>query len=154
MSERLDAETIVDGRYRILGRLGAGRSCLLYNLKGDPPNAYLFAASVSPEWRSRGIGKAIRAHTERVACSRGMYHIYSHTAKDNPRAAAWQERIGYRRVSEETIHWEEVDGRNVEFLCWRFERTFTPPTSYRVRRWIRTGVSKLRRRLGVWRRRF
>ena len=126
-----------------------GRSCLLYNFKGDPPNAYLFAASVSPEWRSRGIGSAMRAHTERVACSRGMYHLYSHTAKDNPRAAAWQERMGYRRVSEETIHWEEVDGRNVEFLCWRFERTFTPPTSYRVRRWARIKLSKW---LGGWRR--
>jgi hypothetical protein len=58
--------------------------------------------------------------------------------------------MGYRRVGEETIHWEEVDGRNVEFLCWKFERTFTPPTSYRIRRWIRTRVSKLRRRLLVF----
>jgi ribosomal protein S18 acetylase RimI-like enzyme len=130
------------------------RSCLLYNYKSDPPNAYLFAASVSPEWRSRGIGSALRAHTERLARSRGMYHIYSHSAKDNPRAAAWQERMGYRRVGEETIRWEEVDGRNVESLCWKFERTFTPPTSYRIRRWARIKVSNFRRRLGEWQRRF
>ena len=128
-----------------------GRSCLLFNYKGDPPNAYFFAASVSAEWRSRGIGSSLRAHTERVACSRGMYHISSHTSKDNPRAAAWQERMGYRRVGEESIQWEEVDGRKVESLCWKFERTFPPPTSYRLRRWIRIRVSEFRRRLGVWR---
>ena len=131
-----------------------GRSCLLYNYEGDPPSAYVFAASVSAEWRSRGVGSALRAYNERLACSRGMYHISSHTATDNPRAAAWQERMGYRRVGEETIHWKEIDGRNVEFRCWRFERTFTPPTSYRVRRWVGAKVSKWRRSLGALRPRF
>lgn len=130
-----------------------GRSCLLYNLKGDPPNGYMFASSVSVEWRSRGIGSALIAHNERVARSLGMYHLSSHTAKDNPRAAAWRERMGYRRVGEETVQWEEVDGRHVEHLCWKFERTFTPPTSHRIRQWVRTNVSKWRRWLAVFRRR-
>lgn len=129
--------------------VAVGRSCLLYNSKGDPPNAYAFATSVLAEWRSRGIGSALVAHNERVARSRGMYHLSSHTGKDNPRAAAWRERMGYRRVCEETIRWEDVDGRNVESVCWRFERTFTPPTSYRIRRWFRIRIAKFRRRLGV-----
>ena len=91
--------------------VAVGRSCLLYNDNGDPPSGYAFATTVSAEWRSRGIGSALVAHNERVAHSRGLYHLFSHTAKDNPRAAAWRERMGYRRVGEETIHWQEVDGR-------------------------------------------
>lgn len=134
--------------------VAVGRSCLLYNSEGDPPNAYAFATSVSAEWRSRGIGSALVAHNERVARTRGMYHLSSHTGTDNPRAAAWWERIGYRRVGEETIRWEEVDGRQVECLCWKFERAFPAPTSYRLRRWIRVRASKLRRRLHAWRQRF
>ena len=129
--------------------VAVGRSCLLYNPKGDPPNAYAFASTVSAEWRSRGVGSALVAYHERVARSRGMYHFSSHTAKDNPRAAAWRERMGYRRVGEEMIHWEEIDGRQMEILCWKFERAFTPPTSYRIRRWMGSGLTKLRRRLAV-----
>ena len=132
--------------------VAVGRSCLLYNFKSDPPSAYSFATSVSAEWQSRGIGSALIAHNERVAQSRGMYHLYSHTAKDNPRAAAWKDHMGYRRVREETIHYEEIDGRQVEFLCWRFERTLTPPPLYPIRRWVRSNASKLRRRLMMFRR--
>lgn len=125
--------------------VAVGRSCLLYNYAGDPPGAYAFASSVSAEWRSRGIGSALVAHNERVALSRGMYHLSSHTGKNNPRAAAWRERMGYRRVREEIIQWEEPDGRHVESLCWRFERTFTPSAWHRIRHWVRIGVSKWRR---------
>ena len=132
--------------------VAAGRSCLLYNYMGDPPNAYSFASTVTPAWRSRGIGSALIAHNERVARSRGMYHIYGHTGKHNPRAASWRERMGYRRVREETINWIEADGRRVESLSWRFERTFTTPTSYRIRQWVRKRVSRLRRRIGAFRR--
>ena len=127
--------------------VAVGRSCLLYNFKGDPPNAYIFASSVAAEWQSRGIGSALSAHNERVARSRGLYHISAHSGKHNPRAAAWRERMGYRRVGEETIRWEEADGRQVESLCWKFERTFTAPASYRIRRWVLKRVSKWRRRL-------
>ena len=134
--------------------VAVGRSCLLYNDNGDPPSGYAFATTVSAEWRSRGIGSALVAHNERVAHSRGLYHLFSHTAKDNPRAAAWRERMGYRRVGEETIHWQEVDGRRVESSCWKFERVFTPRTSYRIRRWMRIRLTKLRQRLGVWRLQF
>ncbi|MEO8576505.1 MAG: GNAT family N-acetyltransferase [Gemmatimonadales bacterium] len=123
-----------------------GRSCLLYNFKGDPPNAYSFASTVSPECQSRGIGSFLVSHNERVARSRGMYHIAAHAAKENPRSAAWREKMGYRRMGEETIHWEGADGHH-ESVSWRFERAFTPPASYRIRRWIRTRMSKVRRKL-------
>lgn len=126
-----------------------GRSCLLLNSRSDPPKAYTLASSVAAEWRSRGIGTALIAHNERVAHSRGMYHLSSHTRKDNPRAAAWRERMGYRCVGEETIHWEDVDGRHVESLCWKFERTFTPPALHRIRQWFRISLSKWRRWLVV-----
>ena len=126
-----------------------GRSCLMYNYLGDPPNAYSFASSVSPQWRSRGIGSALIAYLEHEARSRGMYYISAHTAKTNPRAASWRERMGYRRVGEETIHWTEADGRRIESLSWKFERSFRPPSSYRIRKWVRTRVRRLRRRVAA-----
>ncbi len=124
-----------------------GRSSLLYNLKGDPPNAYSFASTVSEEWRSHGIGSALVEYLEGVARSRGMYLIVAHAAHDNPRSALWREQMGYRRIGEETISWDEPDGRHIETVSWRFERTFTPPASYRFRRWVTKRVSRLRRRL-------
>src|SRR6185503_9334321 len=88
--------------------VAVGRTCLLYNFKSDPPSGYSFASSVSAEWRSRGVGSALIGHIERVALSRGLYHLSSHSTKTNPRAAAWRESMGYRRVGEETIHWDEA----------------------------------------------
>jgi GNAT superfamily N-acetyltransferase len=132
--------------------VAVGRSCLMYNYMGDPPNAYSFASSVSPQWRSRGIGTAMIEHVEREARARGMYRITAHTATTNPRAAKWRERMGYRRVCEENIHWTEADGRRVDSLSWKFERSFPAPASYRFKRWVRRRVSSLRRRIGGFRR--
>jgi GNAT superfamily N-acetyltransferase len=120
-----------------------GRSCLMYNHMGDPPNAYSFASSVHAEWRSRGIGTAIMEHNERIARSRGLYLVTAHTAIDNPRARTWRERMGYRCTGEETINWTEPDGTRIDQVSWKFERTFGTPISYRIRKWIR----RARRRL-------
>ena len=120
-----------------------GRSCLQYNSMSDPPSAYMFGTSVAADWRSKGIGSALIAHNERVACSRGMYHLSSHTAMHNSGAAAWRERMGYRRVREETIHWDEPDGRHLESHCWRFERTLTPSISQRLMNSMTMSFSKL-----------
>jgi GNAT superfamily N-acetyltransferase len=123
-----------------------GRSCLQYHFKADPPNAYSFATSVFPAWQSRGIGSFLVAHNEEVARSRGMYRISAHSGKDNPRSAAWREKMGYQLVAEETIYWDDAGGHH-ELPSWKFEHTFTPPLSYRVRRWVRKKMSKWRRRL-------
>ena len=129
--------------------VAVGRSCLLYNFKGDPPNAYSFASSVSAEWQSRGIGSFLVAHNESVARSRGMYRIDAHAEKHNTRSAAWRKKMGYRLVGEETIHWDEADGHH-EAVSWKFEHSFTPPLSYRMRRWVRKKESHWRRRLGAF----
>jgi GNAT superfamily N-acetyltransferase len=104
-----------------------GRGCLLYHHASDPPGAYMFASTVRREWRSRGIGTALIAHNEQVARSQGLYHIYSRTGTNNPRAASWRESMGYRRAGEEHVRWEEFDGRQVEAHVWRFERTLRRP---------------------------
>jgi ribosomal protein S18 acetylase RimI-like enzyme len=124
-----------------------GRTCMMFNHLGDPPNGYSFASSVRPEWRSRGIGSALVAHTERIARSRGLFHITAHTDTGNPRAASWRERMGYRRLGEETIHWTEPDGRRIDSLSWKFERTFRTPLRYRVLRWVRFRLPRWRKRL-------
>jgi ribosomal protein S18 acetylase RimI-like enzyme len=124
-----------------------GKTCLMFNFMGDPPNAYSFASAVRPEWRSQGIGSALVAHTERVARSRGLFRITAHTATTNPRAASWRERMGYRRIGEETIHWTEPDGTRVDSPSWMYERMFAIPASHRVRRWVRKRLPRWRKRL-------
>ena len=124
-----------------------GRSCLQYNPLSDPPSAYMFGTSVAADWRFKGVGSALIAHNERVACSRGMYHLSSHTAMHNSGAAAWRERMGYRRVREETIHWDEPDGRHLESVCWRYERILTPSISQRLMNSLRISVVNWRRGL-------
>jgi ribosomal protein S18 acetylase RimI-like enzyme len=127
--------------------MAVGRSCLQYNPLSDPPSAYMFGSSVSADWRSRGIGSALIAHNESVACSRGMYHVAAHTSTHNTGAAAWRERMGYRRVREEKVEWDEPDGRHLESVCWRYERTLTPSISQKLMNSVMVRLSKLRARI-------
>ncbi len=100
-----------------------GRRCLDFTNYGDQGIGFGFAASVRPEWRSRGIASAIDRHLEEVARERGLHALRSVAAKDNERAVRWHERQGDRRTGERVLSWTEADGREVEVDCWTFERS-------------------------------
>jgi GNAT superfamily N-acetyltransferase len=99
-----------------------GRRCLDFTNYGDQGIGFGFAASVRPEWRSRGIASRIDRHLEQVARERGLHALRSVAAKDNDRAVRWHERQGDRRTGERVLSWTEADGREVEVDCWTFER--------------------------------
>jgi hypothetical protein len=57
--------------------------------------------------------------------------------------------MGYHRLGEEIIRWTEPDGRTIESLSWKFERTFTTPPWHRLRRWVRKRLPKWRKRVAA-----
>ena len=104
-----------------------GRRCLDFRRYGDEGycdegEGYCFAASVFPQWRSRGIGLMLDRHLEQVARARGLHTLRSLAVKSNEGAVRWHERLGDRRTGEGVARWTEPDGREVEVDCWMFER--------------------------------
>src|SRR5688500_15199396 len=92
-----------------------GRAGINYEGTGMADTPFLWAAHVEPEWQSRGIGTILMHHLEDVARARGMRAIRLFVAKDNPRAAALYERLGYARCGEAVDRYSyEEDGRTVE----------------------------------------
>jgi ribosomal protein S18 acetylase RimI-like enzyme len=103
-----------------------GRRCLDLERYRAAGAVYGFAASVLPQWRSRGIGAVIDAHCQAVALAKGFRAIRCSGDKTNLRARSWHERLGYRIVGDRIEHWVEGDGREVTADCWDFERRFDP----------------------------
>jgi ribosomal protein S18 acetylase RimI-like enzyme len=102
-----------------------GRAGINYEGTGMADTPFLWAAHVEPEWQSRGIGTILMHHLEDVARARGMRAIRLFVAKDNPRAAALYERLGYVRCGEAVDRYSyEEDGRTVEVAdpCWAMEK--------------------------------
>ena len=87
---------------------------------------YGFAASVRSQWRSRGVGAAMDAHSKSIARAKGFRAIRCSVDKNNPRSRIWHERLGYQIIGEEVQHWVEADGREVTADCWEFERALIP----------------------------
>lgn len=91
----------------------------------DPGVVVLWAASVGEEWRGRGVGTALMRHLEQVAVERGRSVVELLVAKDNPRARALYERLGYVTCGEAVNRWvEQGDGGPVtlEEECWRMRK--------------------------------
>ena len=100
----------------------AGRRCLNVEHYAAIGAGYCFAASVLPQWRSRGIGTMIDAHLAAVALKKGLRVLRCVVEKSNPRARSWHERLGYRVTGESVVHWVDADGHEVAADCWEFER--------------------------------
>jgi len=105
-----------------------GRRCLDFTYYAGQGIAYCFAASVQPEWRSRGIGSMLDRHLAEVAHARGCHTLRCVAAKHNDGAVRWHERIGDRRTGECVASWTEPDGREKKVECWRYERPLGQPS--------------------------
>jgi ribosomal protein S18 acetylase RimI-like enzyme len=102
-----------------------GRAGLDFERSGDDGTAFLWAAHVEPAWQSRGVGTRIVRHLEDVARTRGFVAVRLAVAKDNARAQALYERLGYEVRGETVERWSYWDqGREVDVVedCWLMER--------------------------------
>ncbi len=68
----------------------------------DGHRGWLYAVSVQPEWRGRGVGSALVRHAEHALSALGCLKINLQLADGNDAVAAFYEALGYaveRRVS-------------------------------------------------------
>lgn len=59
--------------------------------------------SVSEEWQSQGVGRALLSAVEQIMCDRGITMITLTTFKDIPWNAPFYERLGYEILSEDGL---------------------------------------------------
>lgn len=78
--------------------------------KANEGVAILWAAHVEPAWQSRGLGSLLFDHLEDVARARGFSVIELGVGKENPRAHALYERLGYTVCGEQVERWSYRDG--------------------------------------------
>lgn len=132
-----------------VGGVPAGRRCLDFASLARAGAVYCFAATVLPHWRSRGIGALIDRHCQAIARARGFHAIQTAVSKSNVRGIAWHKRLGYHRIAERVVRWQEPDGQH-ESDCWVLERRWGDEPSLISRfisRWRdRSAVRKIRRR--------
>jgi len=67
------------------------------------PGVYLEDLFVLPEWRRRGIGRALLAHVARLAVSRGSGRLEWSVLDWNTPAIRFYEAVGARPMSEWTV---------------------------------------------------
>ncbi|MBN2086108.1 MAG: GNAT family N-acetyltransferase [Anaerolineales bacterium] len=87
---------------------------------------YLYALRIKPAFRCRGLGTRILAAAENELHRRGMDTASIGVEKDNPRARALYERLGYRVIAEDPGRWSYVDHegniREVLEPAWLMEK--------------------------------
>ncbi len=71
----------------------------LLNPRGVAGSPYLASIAVAPDWRGRGVGAELLAFCERHV-SPSSRHFFLCVSSFNPRARAFYERHGYRKVGE------------------------------------------------------
>lgn len=84
--------------------------------------AHLWAAHTDPAYQSRGFGRTLFLHLEEVAKEREFKKIRLEVGKDNPRAVALYERLGYQMIGEELGRWTWPDGEEVMEECFVMEK--------------------------------
>jgi ribosomal protein S18 acetylase RimI-like enzyme len=63
---------------------------------GEPSSAFLTAVFVAPEWRTRGLGRAVSAAAVDWARQRGLDSIRLHVADWNDPARRLYESLGFQ----------------------------------------------------------
>lgn len=71
--------------------------------------AYLYSLRVKPFWQGRGIGSQLLAHAEAELKRRRFREASISVAKDNGRALALYQRLGYRIFTEDAGVWSFTD---------------------------------------------
>lgn len=106
-----------------VGRIGI-------DLTRRPGKALLWSFGVIPNLQSLGIGTALIRAAEAVAAERGLTTVEIDVGKDNPRAQALYERLGYEVVGEEQGTWSYLDddGNKVVVVDddWVLRKTLRP----------------------------
>lgn len=90
-------------------------------------HAYLYSLQVMSLFQGKGIGTRLIDAAEALLRQRGFAVVSIAVAKDNPRAQALYERLGYVVVDENEGRWQYRDHRgkqqDVHEPCWILEKS-------------------------------
>lgn len=112
----------------VVGCLDNGRLLALggVDFRPDPRAGVLWMLSVHERFQSLGIGTRLVAELERAALEQGRSVASLTVELDNPRAAAFYGRLGYREVGSALDSWPVAGGRTYVAACTRLERDLGP----------------------------
>ncbi len=82
--------------------------------------ARLYSLAVAPQMRGRGVAKDLIHAAEQVAWSNHRAYLRLEVRKDNARAIALYERLGFRRFGEWTDYYDDHAD------AWRYEKSLSP----------------------------
>lgn len=104
-------------------------NCQRPELADGSLRAYLYSFRVKPPFQNAGLGTRMMAVVEQDLIERGYRVVTLNVAKDNPRARALYERLGYRVVDQDPGIWTYIDhnGRRQTMIepAWRMEKTLS-----------------------------
>jgi ribosomal protein S18 acetylase RimI-like enzyme len=92
---------------------------------------YLYALRVKSQFRRRGLGTRLIRAAEDALIATGMQSVSIGVAKENPRARALYERLGYRILAELPGEWSYIDNvgqiRQVVEPAWLMQKKLSCP---------------------------
>lgn len=112
--------------YGILGQVFIQLNCQRPELADGRERAYMYSFRVQPPYQGAGLGTRMVHIVEDDLTERGFKTLTLNVAKDNPRARALYERLGYHVVDQEPGVWTYTDhlGRKRTQVepAWRMEK--------------------------------
>ncbi len=115
--------------YGILGQVFIQLTCQRPELADGCDRAYMYSFRVQPAFQSSGLGTRMVDVVETDLLERGYKILTLNVAKDNPRAQALYQRLGYNVVDHEPGVWSYTDHlghrRSQIEPAWRMEKILT-----------------------------
>lgn len=110
----------------IIGQVFIQLSCQRLELADGDQRAYLYSFRIKPAYQNAGLGTRMMRVVEEDLISRGFRAVTLNVAKDNPRARALYERLGYRVIDHEPGIWSYFDhlGQRQTMVepAWRMQK--------------------------------
>ncbi len=115
--------------YGLIAQVFIQLNCQRPELADGGLRAYLYSFRVKPDFQSAGLGTRMMAVVEADLLERGYRFVTLNVAKDNPRALALYERLGYRVVDQDPGIWSFIDHigqrRTMIEPAWRMEKSLS-----------------------------
>lgn len=115
--------------YGLIAQVFIQLNCQRPELAGGGLRAYLYSFRVKPAFQGAGLGTRMMAVVEADLLERGYRVVTLNVAKDNPRAQALYERLGYRVIDQDPGIWSYIDHlgqrRTMIEPAWRMEKVLS-----------------------------
>ncbi|BES64995.1 hypothetical protein SANA_14340 [Gottschalkiaceae bacterium SANA] len=92
-------------KYGLFGLIRGALLSMVFSYHPPKNELYIDSIGVSADARGRGVGTKLLEFAEELAHRKGCNTLSLHVMKENPKAKALYERLGYKVVSEDSFRW-------------------------------------------------